>query len=245
MCCGRCDQIGYDGWISLEVFQFKPSGEQVARESAALLRRLESQTSRKPGEISTHESTIFFRCRAGAAACGHATRAVAASDQVNVGIIGVGGRGRAMINDFRQVPGANIKYLCDADQASLEKAMAIIQKFNMPKPQTTTDMRRVLEDKDDRCCLDCDAGSLACAGDDPGVRAGKDVYVEKPASHNIREGRWMIDAARRNNRIVQVGTQSRSRPSTLRAMEFIKSGKDRQGFHGKGMGRATARLHRS
>jgi predicted dehydrogenase len=62
------------------------------------------------------------------------------------------------------------------------------------------------------------AAILAC-------EAGKDVYVEKPPSHNIREGRLIIDAARRTNRIVQVGTQSRSRPSTIRAIEYVKSGK--------------------
>jgi len=167
----------------------------------------------------------YFFSAALAAATASRTRVMAASDQVNVAVIGVGGRGRAIINDYRQVPGANIKYLCDADQASLEKAMAIIQKFNTPKPQTTTDMRRVLDDKT------IDAVSIATPDHWHGPAtilacdAGKDVYVEKPASHNIREGRWMIDAARRNNRIVQVGTQSRSRPSTLRAMEFIKSGK--------------------
>src|SRR5258708_6550231 len=55
--------------------------------------------------------------------------------------------------------------------------------------------------------------------------AGKDVYVEKPASHNLREGRLMVDAARRGNRIVQLGTQSRSRPSTRRAIELVRSGK--------------------
>ncbi len=161
-----------------------------------------------------------------AAAAASGTRAAeAASDQVNLAIIGVGGRGRAMINDFRQIPNAKIAYLCDVDQASLEKAMAIIQKYNMPKPQTTNDMRRVLDDKtvDAVSIATPDhwhAPSMILACD-----AGKDVYVEKPPSHNIREGRLMIDAARRNKRIVQVGTQSRSRPSTLRAMEYVKSGK--------------------
>jgi hypothetical protein len=58
-----------------------------------------------------------------------------------------------------------------------------------------------------------------------GVEAGKDVYVEKPASHNIREGRLMIDAARRTGKLMQVGTQSRSRESTVRAIELIKLGK--------------------
>ncbi len=152
-------------------------------------------------------------------------RLMAASDQVNVAIIGVGGRGRNMFNDFRFVPGARISHLCDADQASLEKALAVIEKNGMPKPQTVTDMRRLFDDKTvDAVSIatpdhwHAPAAILACD-------AGKDVYVEKPPSHNIREGRLIIDAARRNNRIVQVGTQSRSRPSTLKAIELVKSGK--------------------
>jgi len=150
---------------------------------------------------------------------------VAASDQVNIALIGVGGRGRALIGDFSSAPGTNIKYLVDADQSSLEKAMAVIQKLRLPQPKTLTDMRQVLEAKDvDAVSIStpdhwhAPATILACD-------AGKDVYCEKPPSHNIREGRLMIDAARRNSRIVQVGTQSRSRPSTIRAIEYAKSGK--------------------
>jgi predicted dehydrogenase len=160
-----------------------------------------------------------------AAAAATRIRAMAASDQVNVGIIGVGGRGRAIIGEVSKVPGANVRYLCDADQASMEKAMAVIQKLNLPKPESVTDMRRVFDQKEvDAVYIatpdhwHAPATILACD-------AGKDVYVEKPPSHNIREGRLMIDAARRNNRIVQVGTQSRCRPSTIRAIEFVKSGK--------------------
>jgi predicted dehydrogenase len=151
--------------------------------------------------------------------------AVAASDQVNVAIVGVGGRGRALIGDFAKVPGANIRYLVDADQASLEKAMGVIKKAGIPEPKTFSDMRRVFEAKDvDAVSIStpdhwhAPATILACD-------AGKDVYVEKPPSHNIREGRLMIDAARRNDRIVQVGTQSRCRPSTIRAIEYVRSGK--------------------
>jgi predicted dehydrogenase len=148
-----------------------------------------------------------------------------AAEQVNIGIIGVGGRGRSLIRVMSTVPGVNVKYLCDADQASLEKAHAVVQKLGLPATKDTNDIRRLLDDKElDAVVIatpdhwHAPATILACD-------AGKDVYVEKPASHNIREGRLMIDAARRNNRIVQVGTQARSRPSTLKAIEFVKSGK--------------------
>src|SRR5215831_1032478 len=82
-----------------------------------------------------------------AAAAASRRRAAAASDQVNLAIIGVGSRGRAMINDFRRIQGTRIHTICDVDHASLEKAMAVIEKYNMPKPQMVTDVRRVLDDK--------------------------------------------------------------------------------------------------
>ena len=166
----------------------------------------------------------FFGAALGALAA-RRMRAVPPSDQVNVAIVGVGGRGRALIGDFAQVQGVNVRYLIDADQASIEKALAVTKKLGMPAPQTMVDMRRVFEAKDvDAVTIStpdhwhAPAAILACD-------AGKDVYLEKPPSHNIREGRLVIDSARRNNRIVQVGTQSRSRPSTIRAIDYVKSGK--------------------
>jgi predicted dehydrogenase len=119
----------------------------------------------------------------------------------------------------------NVTHLCDADQASLERAKQVIAKAGKAQPSTTNDMRHLFDDKAvDAVVIStpdhwhAPATILACD-------AGKDVYVEKPASHNIREGRLMVEAARRNGRIVQVGTQSRSRPSTIKAMEMIRSGK--------------------
>ncbi len=148
----------------------------------------------------------------------------APSDRANIGMIGLGGRGRGLLGTFSGLPDVNIAYLCDADQASLERAAQILERAGRPVPATTNDMRRVLDAEDVDAVVvatpdhwHAPATILACD-------AGKDVYVEKPASHNIREGRLMVDAARRNSRIVQVGTQSRSRPSTRKAIEIAKSG---------------------
>ena len=163
----------------------------------------------------------------GAAAAGLSAASVsaAAADKVNIGMIGVGGRGRGLLGVYTSLPDVNVTHLCDADQASLERADQVIVQSGKPKPKTTNDMRRLFDDAEVDAVVvatpdhwHAPATILACD-------AGKDVYVEKPASHNIREGRLMVDAARRNKRIVQVGTQSRSRPSTLQAIEIIKSGK--------------------
>jgi predicted dehydrogenase len=152
-------------------------------------------------------------------------RPVAPSDRVNVAIIGVGGRGRALMGDFTRAAGARVHTIVDVDQASIEKANGIAQKLGAPIPKPVGDMRRAFDDKEiDAVAVatpdhwHTPAAILAC-------EAGKDVYVEKPPSHNIAEGRMLIDVARRTNRIVQVGTQSRSRPSTIRAIEYVQSGK--------------------
>jgi len=73
--------------------------------------------------------------------------AMAASDQVNVGIIGVGGRGRYLLDAYAKINGVNVKALCDADKSSLEKAQAIAVKLGIPKPAEASDMRRLFDDK--------------------------------------------------------------------------------------------------
>jgi predicted dehydrogenase len=152
-------------------------------------------------------------------------RAVAANDKVNIGMIGLGGRGRALTTGFGKLGNVNITHLCEVDQANMERALKIAHDLKLPVPRQTNDMRRVLEDKSVDAVVVATpdhwhgpATILACD-------AGKDVYVEKPASHNIREGRLMIDAASRNKRIVQLGTQSRSRQTTIEAIEYVRSGK--------------------
>jgi len=167
----------------------------------------------------------YFMMGAALAATAVRRKAVAASDQVNVGIIGVGGRGRHLLGSYGKIAGVNVKTLCDADKASLEKAQAVALKLGIPKPSETNDMRRMLEDKGIDAVVVTTPDHWHAPAAILAADAGKDVYVEKPCSHNIREGRLMIDAARRNGRLMQVGTQSRSRESTVRAIELIKSGK--------------------
>jgi predicted dehydrogenase len=127
-----------------------------------------------------------------------------------------------------RVPNVRLTHLCDVDQARLEMAQANAAKAGFGQVRGSADLRRVLEDKEVDAVLiatpdhwHAPAAILACA-------AGKDVYVEKPVSHNLREGRLLVDAARKHNRVVQAGMQSRSRPSTIKAVEIA---------HGKTLGR--------
>src|SRR5262245_51003167 len=150
---------------------------------------------------------------------------VAESEKVNVAFIGIRGRGKALIGAFSALADVKIAYLCDVDSRVLETVGAEVEKKLGHRQQRVADLRRVLNYKSVDAVVvatpdhwPAPAAILACD-------AGKDVYVEKPAAHNFKEARLIVEAARRNKRIVQHGTQNRSRPSTQRAVDYIRSGK--------------------
>ncbi len=153
-----------------------------------------------------------------------ARRAVAASDKINVVLMGVRGRGKSLTKAFCDQPDVNITHVCDIDQNVVADAFQIIEASGRPKPPLVADIRRCLEDKS----VDAVVMGTPIHWHAPGTilacDAGKDVYVEKPISHNIREGRLMVDAARRNRRIVQAGTQLPSLPVTDAFQNYVQSG---------------------
>lgn len=168
--------------------------------------------------------SFFFLSAAAAGAVPARPQAAAPSDQAAIGFIGVGGRGRGLLRGFSALPDARVAAICDADQASLERAQATLDQAGVARPKAVEDMRRLFDDPSLDAVVvatpdhwHAPATILACD-------SGKDVYVEKPASHNIREGRLMVDAARRNGRIVQLGTQSRSKRWIVEAIGRIHSG---------------------
>lgn len=154
-----------------------------------------------------------------------ARRPVVAADKVRLGFIGMGGRGTALLRVAARTPKSAVTHVCDVDQARLEKAQQLAFQLGATGVKASTDLRRVLEARDVDAVViatpdhwHAPATILACD-------AGKDVYVEKPVSHNLREGRLMVEAARRNKRIVQAGLQARSRPVVRRAIEIARSGR--------------------
>ncbi|MBL9084069.1 MAG: Gfo/Idh/MocA family oxidoreductase [Planctomycetales bacterium] len=137
------------------------------------------------------------------------TPAQAAEGQsVTLASIGVGGQGSSLLKTFADMPDVKVAYVCDPDEARAAKAAESIK--DKQSPQTLADLRRVLDDPK------VDAVVVATPDHWHGpatllaLAAGKHVYVEKPCSHNIREGRLMVEAAERAKKVVQVGTQSRS-----------------------------------
>jgi len=149
---------------------------------------------------------------------------VAAQEQVVVGIMGVNGRGSDLARGFARLPDARVAYICDVDSRAVAKAVDAVADVQGDKPKGVTDFRRILDDKSvDALAIaapdhwHAPAGILACT-------AGKHVYVEKPCSHNAREGELLVEAARKNDRVVTMGTQRRSSPGIIEGIEKVRGG---------------------
>jgi predicted dehydrogenase len=148
----------------------------------------------------------------------------APSDKINVALIGSRNMGFGILNRHLEQPDANCVAMCDVDQNVLnERAAEIKNKYQMD-PKLFGDYRKVLDRKDVDAVIIGTPDHWHCKIMVDAVKAGKDVYVEKPMANTIEECNVMVDAARKYNRVVQVGQQQRSNKIFLKAMDMIKSG---------------------
>src|SRR5262245_4298194 len=147
------------------------------------------------------------------------------NETIQMAVMGIRSRGAAHAATLSKLPNVNVAALCDIDERLFPKAVADVEKISGRKPRTETDIRKVLENKE------IDAISIAAPNHWHALatiwacQAGKHVYVEKPASYNIFEGRKMVEASRKYERIVQTGTQNRTNPLVQSAMDFLHAGK--------------------
>lgn len=151
-------------------------------------------------------------------------RAQSANEKILLGIIGCNGRGMDHIASFLSVPNVEIAYVCDVDSRAVAKGVAAVEKRQGRKPQGVGDLRRVFDAREVNAVSiatpdhwHAPATILACS-------AGKHVYVEKPGSHNAQESEWMVAAARKNKRVVQMGNQRRSWPWVQEAIQAVTGG---------------------
>ncbi len=149
----------------------------------------------------------------------------AASERVNICIIGVRGRGSGLGRNFAALANAQITHICDVNQSLLAPYAREIESVQKSSPRPLTDLRRALDDPSIDAIVVATPDHWHALATIWGCQAGKHVYVEKPISNNVHEGRQMIAAARKHNRVVQVGTQSRSAPHYLEVMQLLKSGR--------------------
>ena len=148
------------------------------------------------------------------------SRILGANDRLNVALIGCGERGRLDADLLRQVPGVSIVAVCDVYRPHAAAA----KTWAGTGCQSYSDFRKLLEQKEIDAVLVATPDHWHAAITVLACQAGKDVYVEKPLAHSVCEGRKMVEAARRYNRVVQTGTQQRSAPHIQQAAEIVRSG---------------------
>ncbi|RMF41032.1 MAG: gfo/Idh/MocA family oxidoreductase [Planctomycetota bacterium] len=147
-----------------------------------------------------------------------------ALSQINVAILGVNGRGGAHIEEILRADGATITYICDVDSGVGNRRADTVGEKQGRRPTMVQDLRRVLDDKTVDAITIATPNHWHALAAIWAMQAGKDAYVEKPVCHNLFEGASLIAAARKYNRICQVGTQCRSSQAVIDAVEFVQNG---------------------
>ncbi|MBW7997278.1 MAG: Gfo/Idh/MocA family oxidoreductase [Candidatus Glassbacteria bacterium] len=162
---------------------------------------------------------------AGVLSSGAAGRARSSrNDEITMAVVGIRGQGTSHLRCFNAFDGVRIKTICEVDENLYKQSAEFAAGLGAGDVRFEHDFRRVLDDKD------IDAVSIATPEQWHSLmtiwacQAGKDVYVEKPVSHNIWEGRQAVNAARKYGRIVASGTQQRSFPHVIEAMKLLREG---------------------
>ena len=171
---------------------------------------------------ATAGAAAMIGARPGAAS---AKAAVGANDKVRVALIGAGGRGKDVLAEFLKVPEFDCVAVADVDDRHAAEAAERVDKARGRKPETDRDYRKILDDKDVDAVIIATPDHWHAHPTIHACQAGKDVYCEKPVAHNVVEGRAMIKAARKYDRVVAIGTQQRSSANFQHAVDFVRSGK--------------------
>jgi len=147
------------------------------------------------------------------------------NETVNVAVVGFHGRGRSHYQAFARMPNVKVAALCDVDERLFPAAVAQVEKIAGYRPETEVDIRKLVQRKDIEAVSIATPDYWHALMTIWACQAGKDVYVEKPVSFTVVEGRRMVEAARKYKRIVQAGQNRRSEPRTRAAMRLLNEGK--------------------
>ncbi len=155
---------------------------------------------------------------------GQSSRAYSTSEKISVACIGVRGRGNSVMRSFAAEPDCEITHICDVRKSVREQRAAEMKQRTGRMPKLVNDYRDLLTDDSIDAFMVATPDHWHAMLTIEGCLAGKDVYVEKPASHNILEGKTAVAAARKKDRMVQMGTQIRSATFLQEAIEYARSG---------------------
>jgi predicted dehydrogenase len=147
-----------------------------------------------------------------------------ANERINIAVIGVNGRGMSHVNAFAERLNCKVTHICDVDTAVVGNAVTTVRNRQGSAPTVVQDLRRVMDNRDIHAVTIAAPNHWHCLAAIWAMQAGKHVYVEKPLSHNIFEGRRCVEVARATNKICQVGMQTRSSPAVHEAIQYIRDG---------------------
>ena len=157
-----------------------------------------------------------------------------ANERISVAVMGVNSRGTALAKNFARQENCIVKYICDVDSRAASKCIDAVEQVQNERPKASPDFRKALDDKNlDAMVIatpdhwHAPAAILAC-------KAGKHVYLEKPASHNPHEGELLVSVSEKYDRLIQLGTQRRSFPNVISAIQKIHEGIIGRVYFGKG-----------
>ncbi len=163
--------------------------------------------------------------RAAARSLPAATSRQGANERIRVALVGAGGMGRGDLKTFLLNKDVECPIICDVDDGMIAKTVEMLHHAGAKPPEVVKDWRRVMDRQDVHACLVATPDHWHALPTIHACQAGKDVYVEKPLATSIGEGRAMLNAARRHDRVVQMGTQWRSAPHWREAIRYVQSGK--------------------
>ncbi len=184
----------------------------------------ESELNRREFLMASARTGTGLVALGGISLLAHPERVLGANDRVRVGVVGLHGQGWSHVDEYSKLANVEIAALCDVDENVLNRRLGEMEKRGLKKPATFVDLRKLLDDKS------IDAISIATPNHWHslqaiwGCQAGKDVYVEKPLSHNWWEGRQLVRAAQKYNRLVQHGTNSRSGVAIQEGIRKMREG---------------------
>lgn len=156
------------------------------------------------------------------------------NEKVVIGTMGSNSRGLAVAKMFAKLPNVEVAFVCDVDSKVVDNTIAEIEKISGKKPKGYTDVRKMLEEKDMDALMVATPDHWHAPASLLAVKAGKHVYVEKPCSHNPKEGEILVEASTKYNKLIQMGSQRRSFPKVMQAIQELREGIIGNVYFGKG-----------
>ncbi len=161
------------------------------------------------------------------------SRIIGSNERINVSVMGVNSRGKALARNFARQKNCDVIHICDVDSRAIEKCKGALQEIQEIKPERFSDLRHSLESKDVDAFIVATPDHWHAPAALIAMQAGKHVYLEKPCSHNPNEGEILVAAAKKYGKVIQMGNQRRSWPNVIKGIQELRDGVIGRPYFGK------------